>query len=402
MEKLADTHRGWLDRPETQAVLAALNDDGATTRCVGGCVRDALMGLATPDTEVDMATDLKPDAVTQRLEAAGIKVAPTGLKHGTVSAIVYAGAQPLVYEITTLRVDVETDGRHAKIAFTEDWQGDAARRDFTINALYVDADGTLHDPTQQGFDDIAARRVRFIGDATARIAEDYLRVLRYFRFHFRLTPDTRPEPEALAACRAGAAGIRGLSGERKQAEMLKIMALPDALSAAQAMQGADLLRPVLGVEPVEFAMLAQMVGRTTDPLLRLMSLLPSTDAGHVMAANLRLSRKQTMRVITALERPLDVAHLRAALYFDGAEAVADRAHLALAAGQGDAPALEQALAAAADFARPKFPLTCAMMQAAGLANGPEMGVMSKALEAWWVEEGFPDSEAVEAELKKRV
>ena len=121
-----------------------------------------------------------------------------------------------------------------------------------------------------------------------------------------------------------------------------------------------------------------------------------------MAANLRLSKKQTMRVMTALERPLDVAHLRAALYFDGAEAVADRAHLALAAGQGDAPALEQALAAAADFARPKFPLTGAMMQAAGLANGPEMGVMSKALEAWWVEEGFPDSEAVEAELKKRV
>ena len=402
MEKLQDTHRGWLDRPETQAVLAALNDDGATTRCVGGCVRDSLMGLSHINTEVDMATDLTPQDATQRLETAGIKVAPTGLKHGTVSAILHAGQQALIYEITTLRVDMQTDGRHAKVAFTKDWQGDAARRDFTINALYADADGTLHDPTQQGMDDIAARRVRFIGDASARIEEDFLRVLRYFRFHFRLTPDDAPEPQALAACGAAGAGLRGLSGERKQMEMLKIMALPDALAAAEAMQGADLLRPILGVEPVEFAMLARMVGRTTDPLLRLMALLPSTDAGHVMAATLRLSKKQTMRVMTALERPLDVAHLRAALYFDGAEAVADRAQLALAAGQGEAAALEAALLAAEQFERPDFPLTGAMMQAAGLASGPDMGVMSKALEDWWVEQGFPDAEAVEAELKRRV
>lgn len=402
MEKLAETHRGWLDRPETQAVLATLNGAGATTRCVGGCVRDTLMGLADATTEVDMATDLPPDEVVARLQAAQIKVVPTGIKHGTVSAILYDGDTPLVYEITTLRVDVTTDGRHAEVAFTKDWQGDAARRDFTINALYADADATLHDPTGQGLADIAARHVRFIGDAAARIEEDYLRVLRYFRFHYRLTPDAAPEPHALAACQAAGAGLRGLSGERKQTEMLKIMALPDAQAAAEAMQAADLLRPILGIEPVEFAMLNRMVSRSTDPLLRLMALLPGPDAGHVMAANLRFSKKQKMRVMTALERPLDVGHLRAALYFDGSQAVADRAQLALAAGQGEAATLEAALLAADQFERPKFPLTGAMMQAAGIADGPAMGVMSKTLEDWWVENAFPDKAAVEAELRRRV
>jgi poly(A) polymerase len=365
-------------------------------------VRDTLMGVATADTEVDMATDLSPEKVMARLQAVDIKVVPTGIKHGTVSAIIHQPDTPLVYEITTLRVDLETDGRHAEVAFTQDWQGDAARRDFTINALYADADARLHDPTGQGLGDIAARHVRFIGDAAARIEEDYLRVLRYFRFHYRLTPDAAPEPAALAACQAAAAGLRGLSGERKQQEMLKIMALPNALAAGQAMQAAGLLRPILGAEPVEFAMLAQMVGRTRDPLLRLMALLPTADAGHVMAATLRFSKKQKMRFMTALERPLDVAHLRAALYFDGPQAVADRAHLALAAGQGREADLQAALEAADGFTRPTFPLTGAMMQKAGIENGPAMGVMSKALEDWWVSEGFPDATAVEAELKRRV
>lgn len=407
MEKLDPQHSEWLQRSQTQTVLEILNRDGAVTRCVGGCVRDTLMGQADIDTEVDMATDLPPEKVMARLKEANIKTVPTGIKHGTVSAILYATGPdkkqlPLVYEITTLRVDVKTDGRHAEIAFTQDWHGDAARRDFTINALYADADGTLHDPTGDGLADIAARRVRFIGDAAARIEEDYLRVLRYFRFHFRMTPDTAPDETALAACRAAAAGLRGLSGERKQMEMLKIMALPHAHSAAQTLQRAGLLRPVLGVEPVEFDMLAAMIALDDDPLLRLMTLMPSIDAGHVLAATLRLSKKQTMRVMMALERPLDVTKLRHALYFHGPQAVADRACLALAAGQGDRSALQAARTAAAAFEKPRFPLTGAMMQAAGLTAGPDMGVMSKKLEDWWVKQGFPDAEAVEAELKKRL
>jgi poly(A) polymerase len=310
-----------------------------------------------------------------------------------------------------LRVDVTTDGRHAEIAFTEDWQGDAARRDFTINALYADADGTLHDPTGHGLADIKANRVRFIGDAAARIEEDYLRVLRYFRFHFRLTPAVEMDADALAACRAAAVPLRGLSGERKQQEMLKIMALPDADKAARALQKADLLRPVLGpifaeAVPVEFDMLAAMTGLANDPLLRLMALLPSTEAAQTLAASLRLSNKQKMRLTKAMEMPLDLARLPAALYFDGAQAVADRALLALASQtQGNvdnAPALQAAAAAAQDYVRPKFPLTGAMMQKAGLADGPAMGQMAAALERWWVAQGFPDVDAVQRELEERV
>ena len=267
MAQLEKTYSGWLERRQTQHLLQVLNGDGAITRCVGGCVRDALMGLANADTEVDMATDLPPEEVMARLKKAKIKCVPTGIKHGTVSAILYEGDSALVYEITTLRVDIKTDGRHAEVAFTEDWRGDAARRDFTINALYADADGLLHDPTAQGIDDIKAKRVRFIGDAPARIEEDYLRVLRYFRFHFRLTPNAALDDDALDACRGAAVPLRGLSGERKQQEMLKIMALPDADKAAKALQHAELLRPVLGVEPIAFAPLSAMLELSHDPLI---------------------------------------------------------------------------------------------------------------------------------------
>ena len=401
MAQLEKTYSGWLERRQTQHLLQVLNGDGAITRCVGGCVRDALMGLANADTEVDMATDLPPEEVMARLKKAKIKCVPTGIKHGTVSAILYEGDSALVYEITTLRVDIKTDGRHAEVAFTEDWQGDAARRDFTINALYADADGLLHDPTAQGIDDIKAKRVRFIGNAPARIEEDYLRVLRYFRFHFRLTPNAALDDDALDACRGAAVPLRGLSGERKQQEMLKIMALPDADKAAKALQHAELLRPVLGVEPIAFAPLSAMLELSHDPLLRLMALLPSADAAQVLATTLRLSKKQTMRLIKAMQMPLDLTALAKVLYFDGAQAVADRALLARATGETD-PRLDEALALAAAYQRPKFPLTGAMMQKAGMADGPEMGQMAFALEQWWVAEGFPDIAAVEAELKKRV
>ena len=401
MAQLEKTYSGWLERRQTQHLLQVLNGDGAITRCVGGCVRDALMGLANADTEVDMATDLPPEEVMARLKKAKIKCVPTGIKHGTVSAILYEGDSALVYEITTLRVDIKTDGRHAEVVFTEDWQGDAARRDFTINALYADADGLLHDPTAQGIDDIKAKRVRFIGDAPARIEEDYLRVLRYFRFHFRLTPNAALDDDALDACRGAAVPLRGLSGERKQQEMLKIMALPDADKAAKALQHAELLRPVLGVEPIAFAPLSAMLELSHDPLLRLMALLPSADAAQVLATTLRLSKKQTMRLIKAMQMPLDLTALAKVLYFDGAQAVADRAVLARATGETD-PRLDEALALAAAYQRPKFLLTGAMMQKAGMADGPEMGQMAFALEQWWVAEGFPDIAAVEAELKKRV
>jgi poly(A) polymerase len=402
MTQLDAKHSQWLTRPETQELLRILNAGEAITRCVGGCVRDTLLQVATRDTEVDMATNLAPEEVMQRLKAAAIKGVGTGLQHGTVSAILHIEDATLIYEITSLRVDVATDGRHAKVAFTQDWQGDAARRDFTINALYTDADGTLHDPTGQGLDDIKAKHVRFIGAASARIEEDYLRVLRYFRFHFRLTPEADLDAEALAACAAAAPSMATLSGERRQAEMLKIIRLAAAPKAARALNEAGLLAAILELPPQGLDALDAMVALSDDPILRLMALLPDAASGVGLAKSLRLSNKQGERIRAALSKAPEGRDLQEAFYVDGPVAVVDRAYLACAKGHGDAAHLQAAVRQAEAYQRPKFPLTGAMMQAAGLPNGPTMGVMSRLLEAWWVEHGFPDEAAVAAELAVRM
>ena len=408
MTHFGTPHSDWLTRPETQNLLRVLNADGAITRCVGGCVRDTLLQVADRDTEVDMATNLTPEQVMTRLKAAGVKTVGTGLRHGTVSAIIYLEEGlhleegPLIYEITSLRVDVTTDGRHAKVAFTQDWQGDAARRDFTINALYADADGTLHDPTGHGLDDIKAKRVRFIGEARARIEEDYLRVLRYFRFHYRLTPEAALDAQARAACTQAAPALATLSGERRQAEMLKIMALPQAHKAARALQEAGLLSVILDMPSPDLAPLEAMVALSDDPLLRLIALVPDEASGAAMAQSLRLSNRQKERIGRALNKKEETLPLEQALYIDGPMAVLDRATLAHAKGQGSLQAVQAAARQTAGYQRPKFPLTGAMMQAAGLPKGPSMGVMSRLLEGWWVESGFPDAAAVEAELAARM
>ncbi len=405
MTQLDTRNCDWLTRPETQNLLQVLNADDAITRCVGGCVRDTLLGVAGRDTEVDMATNLTPEQVMERLKAAGIKAVGTGLRHGTVSAIIHTEDATLIYEITSLRVDVATDGRHAKVAFTQDWQGDAARRDFTINALYADADATLHDPTGYGLDDIKACRVRFIGVAAERIEEDYLRVLRYFRFHYRLTPEAKLDEAALSACAAAAPAMKTLSGERRQAEMLKIMALPQAHKAARAMQEAGLLEAILGspckdIDRIDT--LDALVETTEDPLLRLMAIMPDAASGAALAQSLRLSKKQAERIRAALCDAPKGQSLEQALYLDGPVAVLDRAYLDFAKGRGTRDAVLAAARQAADYQRPKFPLTGSMMQAAGLPNGPTMGVMSRLIEAWWVDEGFPDEAAVAAQLLVRM
>ena len=208
-------------RPADTKSVGFAEQNNAVTRCVGGCVRDTLLGRAQAETEVDMATTLAPQNVMARLAEADIKTVPTGLKHGTVTAILPRGESHALFEITTLRRDVETDGRHAKVQYTDDWAQDAARRDFTINALYADADGQIYDPNGQGLADIGARRLRFIGAAAQRISEDHLRVLRFFRFHFTLAADKPMDAKAYAACCAAAEALQALSGERKQAELLK-------------------------------------------------------------------------------------------------------------------------------------------------------------------------------------
>ncbi len=233
----------WMRAPETRAVIAALTAEGAEVRFVGGCVRDALAERRVQD--IDIATQLPPEAVMRLLDAAGIKAVPTGIQHGTVTAV--SGGKP--FEITTLRVDVETYGRKAKVAFTDDWTADAARRDFTFNALSCAPDGTLYDPFD-GEADLMAGRVRFVGEARARIVEDYLRLLRFFRFqaHFAKQP---PDPQALEIAAELAPRLDRLSGERIRGELLRLLQAPDPLPVVEILIARRILRAVVPSRAIE-------------------------------------------------------------------------------------------------------------------------------------------------------
>jgi len=289
--------RPWMTAPATRAVIAALQAAGGpgAARFVGGCVRDALLGRDAPDIDIDVATPLTPDAVVRALEAAGLRAVPTGIEHGTVTAV--AHGRPV--EITTLRRDVETDGRHAVVAFTEDWGQDAARRDFRLNALYADPDGTLHDPTGCGVDDALTGRVVFVGDPAARIREDYLRVLRFFRFfaHYGRGP---ADPAAAAACAALRDGLAGLSAERVSKELLKLLAAPDPRPAVRLMETTGVLAVLLpeagGLE--RFEGLTALGAAGADPVLRLAALLDGP-VGETVARRLRLPNRVRDRLAAA-------------------------------------------------------------------------------------------------------
>lgn len=397
---------GWVRRNSTQKLLGVLNPQAGQTRCVGGCVRDSLLGIATRDTEVDMATRLRPDEVMARLAAVDIKVIPTGLAHGTLSAVMREAGTPFTFEITTLREDVATDGRHAKIAFSHDWSTDAARRDLTINALYGDGDGALYDPTGQGLSDIKTRTVRFIGAPAARIGEDYLRILRFFRFHFMLTPHAPMVAEARAACQQAAVHLAGLSGERKQAELMKILALPAADKAFFAMQGAGLLAVLFDGMNLNLARLGAMVPRENDAVLRLLALLREARDVDQLVGSLKLSNKLAKRLKTGLAPSpyLQAGADDEALYFDGPQRAGDQAQLAISAGLTDPAEMvfwQEILRAAQTYEKPVFPLTGDMMSQAGLLAGPAMGAMARALELWWVKAHFPPLEALLVELARR-
>ena len=403
----------WLSDEATQRILKVLNTDGAATRCVGGCVRDTLLGVASAETDVDMATTLTPDDATARLEAANIKVVPTGIAHGTITAIMDAGRS---FEITTLRRDVATDGRHAQVAFTDDWARDAARRDFTINALYADADGTLHDPTGAGLSDLDARRIRFIGDAPTRIEEDVLRILRFFRFHFALAAETPFDADALAACRASAAEVARLSAARIRAELLRILALPDCAAAIGALHESGiwphLWPPEAGTgTPDTLARLA-MLEDTPDALLRLASLCDTTDG---LAKRLHLSNADAERLAQAiaplrlppeygdppvapLAHDMPPAQVHRFVYLAGHRCFTDRLFIHGARENWTKAQVEALHATAAAFDKPAFPLSGEEIMAAGIPQGREVGAVSRRLENWWIEAGFPDAEAVAAQL----
>ncbi len=367
------------------ADLVALLGGGDVTRLVGGAVRDGLLGLAVSD--IDLATQLTPDDVLERLRAAGVRAVPTGLAHGTVTAVTPGGP----VEVTTLRRDVATDGRHATVAFGTDWRGDAARRDFTINAIYADpVSGAVFD-WFDGIADLGARHVRFIGDAATRIAEDHLRILRFFRFHARFGTGA-PDAAGYAACVARANDLMALSRERIAGELLKLLGGANPVDAVAAMLAGNILRPVLP-EIVAADALARLVAReaafavTPDPLRRLAALLPADrPVVEAVAARLRLSKAQAKRLAIAAERACEAPRVLA--YRLGQEAAID----ALLLGDGDRVALGEIAA----FSRPVLPIKGGGLIARGVPPGPAVARMLIAIEAEWIAADFPDGVAFAA------
>jgi poly(A) polymerase len=386
----------WLCGDPVRRVIAALEAEGGAgcARFVGGCVRNTLLGAAVDD--VDIATQLTPPRVIAALEAAGIKAVPTGVEHGTVTAV----ADHTPFEITTLRRDVETDGRRAVVAFTTDWAEDAARRDFRLNALYADPQGCLYDPTGGGLEDAHARRIVFVGEPEQRIREDYLRILRFFRFHawYGRAP---ADGDGLAACKRLAEGVRTLSAERVSKELLKLLAAPDPRAALALMDSVGVLERLLdgfvGLGRLNHLVeIDGMRGFEADPLLRLAALLPPGREGALAtAAALRLSNAQRDRLEAALAEPApDVraaagAAARAEAYRVSGGALGDRLRLAWASGLGGSEEdFGQWLKVARNWSPPAFPVTGEDLLRAGMARGPEVGRALRELERIWIESDF--------------
>jgi poly(A) polymerase len=373
----------WTAREDLAALVAALGAGEA--RYVGGAVRDTLLGLPVKD--IDMATALLPDAVIARLDAAGIRNVPTGIEHGTVTAVLSGGP----VEITTLRHDVSTDGRHATVAFASDWREDAARRDFTINALYADpVTGTISD-WFGGLADLDARRVRFIGDARQRIREDHLRILRYFRFQARFGSQPA-DTEAEEACAELASTLKGLSRERIGMETMNLFGLPDPAPTVARMAQLGVLAQILPEARHEAldALVAheQTQGVAPDPLRRLAALLPADPAlAEQIASRFRLSSVQKKRLATAAARSGEAAEPRALAYRLGRSEALDRL---LLAGAEIAPLV--------DWDIPQFPLKGGEIVARGIKAGPEVARTLRSLEDRWIGEGFPPRERVLAML----
>jgi len=380
--------------------MHALGASDIDVRFVGGAVRAAVMDQPTGD--IDIATPDVPARVTERLIHAGLKAVPTGVAHGTVMAVVGADT----FEITTLRRDTACDGRHAAVEFTADWHEDARRRDFTFNAMSLRPDGELFDD-HGGFDDARAGRVRFVGDAGDRIQEDYLRILRLFRF-FAWYGRAPIDEQTLAACRQHAQGLARLSGERIQQEFTKLLSAPLPVPALKLMQQtavlAEILPEVRDIAPLENLV---MLSPQTDWLLRLAALLNGD--GAAVAARLKLSkadRDRLMALVSAsplIDARTDPASLRLALYHHGAPLVRDRALLAWARGHGETGhAPWRALLEAVDEWTPKtFPISGADVLAMGIAPGPEIGRILTAAETWWVGAGFePGRAAILAHIQE--
>jgi tRNA nucleotidyltransferase/poly(A) polymerase len=392
----------WLTSGPTARVLELLNGSGEEARVIGGAVRNALLKI--PIGDIDIATTALPTEVMRRAKTAGIKSVPTGIEHGTVTLVV--DGQP--FEITTLREDTETFGRKAKVAFGRDWVRDAERRDFTINGLSVDAEGVVHDHVG-GLEDIAARRVRFIGDPNLRIAEDYLRILRFFRIHAAYGAG-EPDRAGYLACIAGRAGLAALSAERVRMEMLKLVVAPGAVGAIVAMADGGVLLSILGgvayTGPFGAMIAAERVlGLKPDAVRRLGALAVAvTEDARRVATRLRLSNAEAKALDSMGHRwwrlaGMDEATARRRLYRLGADRYRDRLMLAWARAGEDADAAHwRELATLPErWSAPKFPLKAADFNARGIADGPALGHVLTLAEDAWLAADFPlDKAAVEA------
>ena len=396
----------WLKSGPAARVLGLLDCDGEEARVVGGAVRNALLNIPTGD--IDIATTARPEEVVRRARAAGIKSVPTGIEHGTVTLVI--DGQP--FEVTTLREDTETYGRKARVAFGRDWVRDAERRDFTINGLSVDGAGVVHDHVG-GLADIAARRVRFIGDAGQRIAEDYLRILRFFRMHAAYGADA-PDRAGYLACIAGRAGLADLSAERVRMEMLKLLVAERALVAVVAMADGGLLLPIFGgvsyTGPLAAMIAAErLLGLAPSPVRRLGALAVAvTEDARRIAARLRLTNAETKALDSMGHRwwrlgGMDEARARRRLYRLGADRYRDRLLLAWARSgpSHDAGYWREFAGLPQRWSVPKFPLKAADFITRGIAEGPALGHVLTLAEDAWLAADFPLDPSVLALIADR-
>ena len=399
----------WMAAPSVLRLFAALGAPEVDARFVGGCVRNAVIGAAV--SEIDVATPEPPVKVIERLVAAGFKAIPTGIDHGTVTAIV----DGIPFEVTTLRRDTACNGRHADVEFTTDWQEDSRRRDFTMNAMSLRPDGTLFDD-HGGIEDAKAGRIRFVGAAADRIQEDYLRILRLFRFFAWY--GRHPLDEAtLAACREGAAGLRSLSAERIQQEITKLLAAPQPAPAIMAMDAHGVLQAILpeAVEPLTLEVLVTLEGEAPSfppDWLRRLAVLISGDSADSVAQRLKLSNADRARLGlltktgTEISKDSGDTELRRLFYKLGAALVVDRTLLAWAqsslGGNGDGASWLSILRAAVDWTPRRLPITGDDVLALGVPPGPQVGVRLTEIETYWIDSGFNTSrDDLLRELRRR-
>ncbi|MFW6076374.1 MAG: CCA tRNA nucleotidyltransferase [Hyphomicrobiales bacterium] len=398
----------WLADPRLQRVLGALSAEGGEARVAGGAVRNALLG--EPVSDIDVATTEVPTRVVDLARRAGLDVHPTGLDHGTVTVVAKDAQGPRAFEVTTLRIDVETYGRHAQVAFTDDWSADARRRDFTMNAMYCDGSGTVFDPVG-GYVDLMERRVRFVGKPEERIREDFLRILRFFRFHARYGHGA-PDSNGLSACVALQEGLETLSAERIRQEMLKLLVAPGAVTVLRVMVETGIAKRILptGHDLERMSRMAEIDAShrlEPDPVLRLAAIgLATADDAATLRQALRLSNAEFGRLQHLARSVPPTPALRAnerriVLYQVGPQGFRDMVRLAWATNDAGFAAEDwiALLELPEHWTCPRFPVSGADLASRGIPAGPEMGRLLKRLEDWWMAAGFPaDKDAVLAQV----